>query len=1101
MKIHLRNALISALGFGLGFVIGYFFGILVFGLLPALPDLFETGRLILSVALVILVVGLIGAIGGAIGGLALSYASPSANRPRYVWSGALSFGFSYAAILFPLIFTFSLVALDNLAEASPMGLMIPLGIVGAIFGAVSGIILGLLTVGRQAWRVVLVSTLGFAAGGWELGYFAWTFFFGREGLREVNWVPLVGLFLFGVIGGGALGFLYSWLARRKPKPGLVSRLVAWFKRSKLVPRLIAAVVLILVFLALRGLWLISPFNSNAAPLTNILESQTIGTHWSSPVSLIEDVEVSDSHPALFADESGSAAIGWDQAMASGTDVYYATQTGDEGRWSAPINVSNSETGVSTNPQLVTDSEGNLHIVWTEAAEAGSDTSKILYSQCTGSTCTPPVRLSILAGLGCLTTPSVTQNDGPSIAIDEADTLLVTWRNGQRTLPYSIWAATASPPETPTGCVPIGDQNGETIGQLPRLSGGAKGSFSLAFDRLDSDQNGEIYVTQFTNGSWDAAPTLLGQGQAPEIFTDLNNQIHVAWCNQDNQLDYWTSTGQTGAVPFPHCSGRPGLAQGNNGLVRLVWYSTEVENVEGAVNPNELIYESAKTDDGWTEPTIISQTNGPTQPTVATGGDGALHLAWKDSPDDLYYATQTEYDCTGVELTDIGQTIFDVIRQEKFRPASDPIPFCHNQYDGLIYAPNPDPAFSDETPTPNGAFDHFVEVAKTAEYEVDFVTMWYEPDVNQDSPGSLLAGAIADLYQDLKEDPARYPRGLTVRIVLGNPPAFALFPTLNGQMRLLLEDLRAAGVPEMSNPELGWNLEVANFSGAWPHSHHKMMVVDGRTVIGAGYNLQYAHYAKDHPSGRGKDKMDLGLQLTGPVAQPALQAFDDIWEASTRVYCADIDPSSRFLWMFSCHTETATAEHVPEVLRHYVSDVDGNAFSLHRTQNFREADEAFYQALVSAQLSIDTIQVNFTLGFVCDLGIIGREVCNFSNRIEPLAALMAAIETNRTEVRILLKESPIDGYENKIAITAFLDEAATRGLSELVEIRFFNGDQVHPKVALIDEELLVVGSQNFHYSAWGDQALTEYNLATDDPQAVEDFKKMFEYHWERAIPVE
>jgi phosphatidylserine/phosphatidylglycerophosphate/cardiolipin synthase-like enzyme len=238
-----------------------------------------------------------------------------------------------------------------------------------------------------------------------------------------------------------------------------------------------------------------------------------------------------------------------------------------------------------------------------------------------------------------------------------------------------------------------------------------------------------------------------------------------------------------------------------------------------------------------------------------------------------------------------------------------------------------------------------------------------------------------------------------------------------------------------------------------------------------------------------------------VAQPALQAFDDIWEASTRVYCADIDPSSRFLWMFSCHTETATAEHVPEVLRHYVSDVDGNAFSLHRTQNFREADEAFYQALVSAQLSIDTIQVNFTLGFVCDLGIIGREVCNFSNRIEPLAALMAAIETNRTEVRILLKESPIDGYENKIAITAFLDEAATRGLSELVEIRFFNGDQVHPKVALIDEELLVVGSQNFHYSAWGDQALTEYNLATDDPQAVEDFKKMFEYHWERAIPVE
>ena len=410
MKFHLRNALISAVGIGVGLVIGYLIGILAFGLLPPLPNLFETGRLILSVGLVILVVGLIGAIGGAIGGLALSYANPSANRSRYIWSGALSFGFGYAVILFPLIFTLSLVALDNLAEASPMGLMIPLGIIGAIFGAVTGIILGLLTVGRQAWRVGLVNMIGFAAGGWELGYFAWTFLFGREGLRGINWVPLVGLFLFGVVGGAALGFLYSWLARTKPKPGLISRLVAWFNRSKLVPRLIAAVVFILVFLALRGLWLISPFNSNAAPLANMLESQTRGTHWSPPVSLIEGTEVRNSQPTLFADGSDRAAIGWDQVIDSGADVYYAIQSGDEGHWSAPINVSNSETDLSTNPQLVTDSEGNLHIVWTEAAHAGSDTSEILYSQCTGSTCTPPVRLSKLAGPDCVTTLSATQTD-------------------------------------------------------------------------------------------------------------------------------------------------------------------------------------------------------------------------------------------------------------------------------------------------------------------------------------------------------------------------------------------------------------------------------------------------------------------------------------------------------------------------------------------------------------------------------------------------------------------------------------------------------------------------------------------------------------------
>ena len=71
----------------------------------------------------------------------------------------------------------------------------------------------------------------------------------------------------------------------------------------------------------------------------------------------------------------------------------------------------------------------------------------------------------------------------------------------------------------------------------------------------------------------------------------------------------------------------------------------------------------------------------------------------------------------------------------------------------------------------------------------------------------------------------------------------------------------------------------------------------------------------------------------------------------------------------------------------------------------------------------------------------------------------------------------------------------------MEIRFYNGELVHSKTALIDEELLIVGSQNYHYSAWGDRGLTEFNLATDDPAAVEDFKRYFEYEWERAIPAE
>jgi phosphatidylserine/phosphatidylglycerophosphate/cardiolipin synthase-like enzyme len=452
---------------------------------------------------------------------------------------------------------------------------------------------------------------------------------------------------------------------------------------------------------------------------------------------------------------------------------------------------------------------------------------------------------------------------------------------------------------------------------------------------------------------------------------------------------------------------------------------------------------------------------------------------------------------------MGQVIYDTVRQEKYRPVSDPIPYCQNQFDRLTYAPNPAPAFSDEPPTTNGIFTPYIELVKNAQYEVVYATMWYDEDQNNDSPGFVIAQAVTDLYYQLKADPSRYPRGLTVRVLLGNPPSFALFPTFNNQVRLALEDFRAAGLPEMRNDEIGWNLEIGNYVGSWPHSHTKLMVVDGKTAIGAGYNLQYAHYPKDHPSGLGKDKVDLGLQMTGPVAQSTLRVFDDVWEGSVKVYCSDLDPDSSFWWMLSCSVEPAVGDHVPEVLQFYLpnaDNADSHAFSLNRTQAFREADEAYFNMLASAQSSIDVIQVNFTLEIVCDLGVF-LEVCNFNNHIDPLGGIMQAVDKNNAHVRILVKESPVDGIENKIAIDVLQKELSARGLSDLVEIRFFNGDLTHAKASLIDREWLVVGSQNFHYSAWGDQALTEYNLVTDDPDAATEFENFFNYLWKDAIPVE
>ena len=140
-----------------------------------------------------------------------------------------------------------------------------------------------------------------------------------------------------------------------------------------------------------------------------------------------------------------------------------------------------------------------------------------------------------------------------------------------------------------------------------------------------------------------------------------------------------------------------------------------------------------------------------------------------------------------------------------------------------------------------------------------------------------------------------------------------------------------------------------------------------------------------------------------------------------------------------------------------------------------------------------------MNVVCDLNVL-FEVCNYANRLDYMEAIMEAVESRRVKARILIEQHPIDGLENKIAVEAFAQELERRGLSDLVEFRYFDGE-THIKSALIDDEFLVIGSQNYHYSAWGKNGLTEYNLALDAPEAIEDYRRMFEYRWENGIRVD
>ncbi|NHZ72801.1 MAG: hypothetical protein GWP17_06930, partial [Aquificales bacterium] len=737
-------------------------------------------------------------------------------------------------------------------------------------------------------------------------------------------------------------------------------------------------------------------------------------------------------------------------------------------WQEPRAVSAGD-AMGETPQIAFDSQGQAHIVW---AEAGT----VLYSQCGDPSCSAPEIVSNAPALACGADGLAHQ--APSIAINADDSVMLVWETDANVLPVLTWTAGDSPLAADGDCVPT---DGLSPVRQPRVAAADNGRFGLVF-AAGVDADGMVYELMYEGGWGDLVE--MGNGRYPEIYFDPDNNTYTIWCNRDG-LAYRKNQEEVKSAPAA-CFNRPQVAVDSNSSVHVLWYGNNIESVLGKINTDSVLYEIAEYDKGVTLPTIVNRVGSQSQPAITVDNEGILHMVsttGNEGEQSLQYQAQVQYSCDGYDLTRLGQVLYDVTRQEKYRDPDTPVPFCQNRYDNLVFTPQADPAFSDMDPLPNGAYDQMAEVAKTAEYEVLFATMWYDSDYAGESPGYVIASTVADLYHKVKANPENYPRGLTVRILLGNPPEAAT-GDFTGQLWNVIEDIRDAGVPEMVNQEIGWNLQVADYKGALPHSHTKMLVVDGKTVIAAGYNMTYEHYPLLHESGVGSGRNDLGIQVTGPVAQDAVLAFDDLWVDSDQRLCTDLDPFLE-LWQASCYDFKATGQHVPEVMKYYIPEGTTTAFSMFRSNVRDESDWQIANALAAAETSIDTIQVNFTMEMICDLDVL-YEVCTFEEALPYMDGLVTAAE-NGAQVRILIKGEPVDGIESMVAVDILDEELAKRGLEDKFEIRFFDGP-MHYKAINIDDELVIVGSQNFHYSAMAPlSGLTEYNLGVVDEQAVEDYR--------------
>jgi len=420
--------------------------------------------------------------------------------------------------------------------------------------------------------------------------------------------------------------------------------------------------------------------------------------------------------------------------------------------------------------------------------------------------------------------------------------------------------------------------------------------------------------------------------------------------------------------------------------------------------------------------------------------------------------------------------------------------CGNLFLGFLHTPNPDPAFSDLPPTPHGGFDGLATQIAGARREVLYAVMEWDDDPAQ-GPGTVLAGGVRELYRRVQTDPAAYPGGVTVRIALGNLPLPSRLEW-GSQVYVAARDVLAAGVP-LRDERLKWRVELANYSGSFPHSHAKLLVTDGTDLTVTGFNVGPLHLPSSTTGGHGGDLRDLGLRVRGPVARDGLTVFDDLWGRSSTLNCAS-GVTARTVRTACRSGDTARVEHPQGTDRLPLSPSGGErVFSLYRREGFQAADEALVGLLDAAQERVDLMHVSFSMNVRCNLALLNPRLCTAEDALPWMRALIRA--TGRgVQVRAIVYEHGLLGLENRIGLAVLRRELAARGLADRFQARWYPG-ALHAKTLLVDGRMLTVGSQNLHYSSWTPRGLNEYTLATTATDAAQGYAREFAFFWNRSAP--
>ena len=149
----------------------------------------------------------------------------------------------------------------------------------------------------------------------------------------------------------------------------------------------------------------------------------------------------------------------------------------------------------------------------------------------------------------------------------------------------------------------------------------------------------------------------GDSFRPSMDVDSDGVVHIAWEDYSNYLGSgpdkdifykklevgtgMTTTEVVSTESSTGFSGDPSLAVGIDGVVHIAW--TDSTNYGGSGADTDVFYKKYVPGSGWTTTEIVSSESWAwsSDPSLAVGTDGVVHVAWRDGSE--YGAIGTDFD--------------------------------------------------------------------------------------------------------------------------------------------------------------------------------------------------------------------------------------------------------------------------------------------------------------------------------------------------------------------------------------------------------------------------------------------------------------------------